>query len=157
MKELTIFSENVEELQKLLNQHTIASTFDLKVNTAKREKSRTKSIPKSDHMKILFKDKRVSKIKKPNEVIKPIVDSEIRDKVSDSNYNPLNRKSKISNFIGMSDVDFEEKRKGRFEEDKSSEMYKGYNNPNRISRMSETPSYTTTQTFKSPFRNIFKK
>lgn len=177
MRELTVFSENVEALQGLLKRHGSTDSFDILT----RNFNHNQYIKASQNKEVLSVGKEFQKPKhsNPSETSTQIIDSSnssepspkppIKNKSNtDSNYNPLHRESRISKFIVPSISGLQDSKnkgfKGRFQDDQTiSANMQSIGDPNRKSKIdhTQTKSKKKNSTFSksnsSPFKNIFKK
>lgn len=174
MRELTVFSENVEALQGLLKRHGSTDSFDILT----RNFNHNQYIKASQNKETVSMGREFSNPKhaNPSENSTQIVDSsnssteqkpKIKNRSSqDLNYNPLHRESKISKFIVPSISNLGDKNKGmkgRFQDDQTiSANIQSIGDPNRKSKVdnsmkSRKKDSTFSKNNSSPFRNIFKK
>ena len=170
MKELTIFSENVKDLQKLIEENTSIKSFHTKSNTSQRASIQRRSSTKSKPIEHIFPDLDASKYSNSKTNVERRTNrKKPKNKINshlhwEANYNPLNRESKINKFIVPS-LSKQIMKKGKFDafEKNNTSLYGDRADPNKKcqtdkqNKTSKTESIYSRKTFGSPFSNIFKK
>ena len=182
MKELTIFSENVEAVQKLLKTNSSTDGFDILTKTFSFNNFSKHEIQKKAQ-EMIYSAKKKSRRKnsqnlknhKPSNKpsFKKFVKPEKTDKHDKAieiglseDYNPLDRKSKINKYIvptlpKLGENWKDNQKRKRFEEDNNtiSINTKNFGDPNRneYTLKSQKDSTLNKSKSKNPFGDIFKK